>query len=84
MSRAPPPLQVEAAQAEVHRLDHEVGQMYRDKARLLEELVSAGSEQAAARRQAQGLEAQLAQVLGGRGKGGGGAGRAGGVGGAEA
>ena len=70
MSRAPPPLQVEAAQAEVHRLDHEVGQMYRDKARLLEELVSAGSEQAAARRQAQGLEAQLAQVLGGRGKGG--------------
>ena len=60
----PPPqrIQVELARAEAQRLEREVGLLYRDKARLLEELVSSGADLAAARKQSQGLETLLNQV----------------------
>jgi hypothetical protein len=58
----PDAVQVKAAQVDILRLEKEVSQMYRDKSRLLEELVVAGADLSTARKQVQALEAQLAQV----------------------
>ena len=62
--------QAEAAKARVVQLEREVTQLYKDKSRLLEELVAAGGDLTVARRQVQALEGQLTQVRrGGQGTG---------------
>jgi hypothetical protein len=60
-----PALKVDAIKSQVSELEREVSQLYRDKARLLEELVTAGGELAAAKRQSQEAEGKFVQVDGG-------------------
>ena len=54
--------QAEVLKAETSRLEREVGHLYRDKSRLLEDVVALGADLAAARQHAQGLAADLDQV----------------------
>lgn len=48
--------------ADAHRFEREIGQLYRDKARLLEDLVASGADLAASHKRAQGLEADVEHV----------------------